>query len=337
MNIEKLIRPNILKLKPYASARTEFSGKASIYLDANESPYGAFNRYPDPYQQDLKKKIAEIKSISTSNIFLGNGSDEILDLAFRIFCRPGMDKALSFFPSYGMYDVSAAINDVELIQLPLNANFQIDFDVLKMYLYDPQLKLLLICSPNNPTGNTLEGLEAILSEFPGIVIIDEAYIDFSQKPSWLSTLDDYPNLITLQTLSKSYGLAALRIGMAFAGEAIINYFNRVKPPYNISLVNQEAALKSLSDYSRITSQINEVREQRALLAAELQSMGLTVYPSDANFLLVEVNNSTQVYQTLVGRGIIIRNRNSVMKNCIRITVGTPAENFELIKALKEIV
>ena len=337
MNIEKLVRPSILRMEPYSSARHEFKGVASVYLDANESPYGIYNRYPDPNQMGLKANISAVKSVASSNIFLGNGSDEILDLAFRIFCRPGIDKALSFFPSYGMYQVSAAINEVELIQLPLSSEFQIDQASLQPYLTDPTLKLILLCSPNNPTGNSLEGIEYLLQHFNGIVLVDEAYIDFSEKPSWVSRLHEYPNLIVLQTLSKAYGLAALRIGMAFASEQVLSYFYKVKPPYNISQVNQETALQALAEIKKIALQKKEIIEQRNFLKGQLLSLGMKVYPSDANFLLVEVADANSLYDSLVARGIIIRNRHSIIKNTLRITVGSPDENSQLLTALKQII
>jgi histidinol-phosphate aminotransferase len=337
MNIEKLVRPGILRMEPYSSARHEFKGVASVYLDANESPYGIYNRYPDPNQMGLKANISAVKSVASSNIFLGNGSDEILDLAFRIFCRPGIDKALSFFPSYGMYQVSAAINEVELIQLPLSSEFQIDQASLQPYLTDPTLKLILLCSPNNPTGNSLEGIGYLLQHFNGIVLVDEAYIDFSEKPSWVSRLHEYPNLIVLQTLSKAYGLAALRIGMAFASEQVLSYFYKVKPPYNISQVNQETALQALAEIEKITLQRKEIIEQRNFLKGQLLSLGMKVYPSDANFLLVEVADANSLYDSLVARGIIIRNRHSIIKNTLRITVGSPDENSQLLTALKQII
>jgi histidinol-phosphate aminotransferase len=337
MNIEKLVRPNILRMEPYSSARHEFKGVASIYLDANESPYGIYNRYPDPNQLELKAKISAIKSVAPSNIFLGNGSDEILDLAFRIFCQPGIDKALSFFPSYGMYQVSAAINEVELIQLPLNSEFQIDQESLQPYLNDPTLKLILLCSPNNPTGNSIEGIEYLLQHFKGMVLMDEAYIDFSEKPSWVSGLHEYPNLIVLQTLSKAYGLAALRIGMAFASEQVLSYFYKMKPPYNISQVNQETALQALAGIEKITLQKKEIIEQRNFLKGQLLSLGIKVYPSDANFLLVEVADANSIYDSLVACGIITRNRHSIIKNTLRISVGSPDENNQLLTALKQII
>lgn len=337
MNIEKLVRPNILRMEPYSSARHEFKGVGSIYLDANESPYGIYNRYPDPNQIELKEKISAIKSVATSNIFLGNGSDEILDLVFRIFCRPGLDKALSFFPSYGMYQVSAAINEVELIQLPLNSEFQIDMESLQPYLADPTLKLILLCSPNNPTGNSIEGIECLLQNFKGMVVVDEAYIDFSENPSWVSRLHEFPNLIILQTLSKAYGLAALRIGMAFASEQLLSYFNKVKPPYNISQVNQQTALQALTDLEKLALQKKEIIEERNFLKTQLIRLGLKVFPSDANFLLVEVVDANSVYDSLLARGIITRNRHSVIKNTLRISVGTSDENSQLLIALKQMV
>ena len=339
MKIEQLVRPNILKLKPYSSAREEFTGKAGVFLDANENPYGSYNRYPDPYQRKLKQRIAVLKSVSEENIFLGNGSDEAIDLCFRIFCRPGRDKALCFYPSYGMYEVSAAVNDVTLIQLPLNADFQIDQQALKPYLTDPELKLIFICSPNNPTGNSLDGLEQILETFSGMVIVDEAYIDFSSRLSLLHKLSSYPNLIVLQTLSKAFGLAALRIGMAFASEEVLRYFNKVKPPYNISQQNQEMALELLQQEENFRLMVTQLLQQRENLIDALtaiQPLVQQVYPSDANFLLVRMRNAGRVYETLVNRGIITRNRSAQIPDTLRITVGTAQENQQLLEALKQL-
>jgi histidinol-phosphate aminotransferase len=339
MKIEQLVRPNINLLKAYSSAREEYTGAKGIFLDANENPFGQLNRYPDPYQRELKQKIAELKSVDEANIFIGNGSDEAIDLAFRIFCTPGKDKALSFYPTYGMYEVSAAINDVEMIQLPLDAKFQIDLEKLKPQLNNPELKIIFICSPNNPTGNNLQGIEFILNEFKGIIIIDEAYIDFSSKPSFSSQLEQYPNLIVLQTLSKAYGLAALRIGIAMASQDVISYFNKVKPPYNISTTSQKQALKALSTTSKIQTEVKKILVQRDFLVNELSKLSPLVskiYPSDTNFLLLQVSDANLVYQALVDEGIIIRNRHSVVKNTLRITVGRPTENKQLIKALNKI-
>jgi histidinol-phosphate aminotransferase len=247
-NLENIVRPNIWSLKPYSSARDEFTGKEGIFLDANENPYGTLNRYPDPYQRQLKDKLSAIKNVSPENIFIGNGSDEVIDLAFRIFCEPDKDLALTFSPTYGMYDVSAAINNIGLIKLPLSKDFQIDLQVTRRFIDQENLKLVFLCSPNNPTGNTMsrEAIEMILENFSGILIIDEAYIDFSSHASTIELIQKYPNLIVSQTFSKAWGLAAARVGIAYAHPEIIQLYNKVKPPYNVSTLNQRAALEALN-------------------------------------------------------------------------------------------
>lgn len=334
--LEELIRPNIQKLKPYSSARDEYKGSEGIFLDANENPFGDFNRYPDPYQKELKSKLAELKSVSTDSIFIGNGSDEVIDLAFRIFCQPGKDKALTFSPTYGMYEVSTAINDIELIKVPLNSEFQIDFDLTKSFLSDPSIKLIFICSPNNPTGNSINGIEEVLKSFNGIVIVDEAYIDFSDRDSWLKRLEYFPNLIISQTFSKAWGLAAARVGLAFANPEIINWFNKVKPPYNVSELNQQAALKALEKKGETLTKINLIKSEKIELEKKLNSLEIVkkIYPSDGNFLLVEVADADEIYKKLTDQKVVVRNRNSVAKNCLRITVGSPEENIKLLNALQ---
>ncbi len=335
-SLEELIRPNIQKLKPYSSARDEYKGYEGIFLDANENPFGDLNRYPDPYQKELKTKLAELKSVNTNSIFVGNGSDEVIDLAFRIFCEPGKDKALTFSPTYGMYEVSAAINNVELIKVPLNSEFQIDFDLTKPFLNDSSIKLIFICSPNNPTGNSIAGIEEILKSFDGIVIVDEAYIDFSEKESWLKRLTEFPNLIISQTFSKAWGLAAARVGLAYANPAVINWFNKVKPPYNVSVLNQKAALNALQQNDETFKKIKLIRSEKLELEKNLSSMQIVkkVYPSDGNFLLVQVLYTNKIYDYLADQKIVVRNRNSVIKNCLRITVGSPEENKKLLNALQ---
>lgn len=339
-NLEKLVRPSVLTLAPYASARDEFVGTAEVYLDANENPYGTLNRYPDPYQAELKDKLSQLKNIPTQNIFVSNGSDEVIDLAFRIFCRPGIDKALTFSPSYGMYQVSAAINAVELIQLPLDTNFQIDTKLLVDYYSDENLKLIFICSPNNPTGNlmSVESIVHILQNFEGIVLIDEAYIDFSNAPSWIEKIEQYPNLIVSQTFSKAWGLAAARVGIAYANSSILNWFNKVKPPYNVSQINQAAALKALENKAIYQDRVTTILEQKKLLLTALKELPLVhkIYPSDANFILIEVVDATKIYHALVRQKIIIRNRHKLVPNSLRISIGTPEENQKLITALKNI-
>ena len=335
-NLENLVRPNILKLKPYSSARDEYKGSTGVFLDANENPFGTLNRYPDPYQKEVKEKLSALKSIPVSQIFLGNGSDEVIDLVFRIFCTPGRDKALVFTPTYGMYEVSANINDTELLQLPLNSDFQIDKESILPFLTDENLKLIFICSPNNPTGNSIENVDFILENFNGIVFVDEAYIDFSAQKSWAEKLSQYPNLIISQTFSKARGLAAVRVGIAYSSPEIIALFNKTKPPYNVSQLNQEAALIALLDDKRYQSEIKTILGEKERLEKELLQLSVIkkIYPSDANFILVEVNDADGIYNNLVQQKIITRNRNSVIASCIRITIGTTEENNQLIAALK---
>ena len=336
--ISKLVRKNILSLKPYSSARDEFSGTDGVFLDANENPFGQLNRYPDPHQKELKNKLSEIKSVPVENIFVGNGSDEVIDLTFRIFCYPGKDKALIFTPTYGMYEVSAEINDVELIKVPLTDSFQIDFNELENHLADGALKLIFICSPNNPTANSLENIEKVLQKFNGIVIIDEAYIDFSKASSFLKKIDQYPNLIVMQTFSKAWGLAAARVGMAYSNELIISLYNKVKPPYNVSGPNQKAALKVLEETAGFEKRKSIILDQRTWLQNQLAGLAVVIkiYPSDANFLLVEMTDANKIYNELVNKKVITRNRHNVVANCIRITVGSPEENQILVDALKKI-
>ena len=339
-DIKNLVRKNILNLKPYSSARDEFEGENGIFLDANENPFGELNRYPDPYQLKIKQKLSELNQISTENIFLGNGSDEVIDLAFRIFCEPKKDKILTFSPTYGMYEVSANINDVELINVELNEDFQIDLESLKPYLNDENLKIIFICSPNNPTGNSIKNIEYILENFNGIVFIDEAYIDFSPEESFTNQIKNYPNLIVSQTFSKAWGMASVRVGIAYASEEIIKFYNKVKPPYNISQLNQDAIIKTLNDenINQVSENIKIILEEKKSLIQNLEKLDLvkTIFPSDANFILIEVDNANSVYQELVNQNVIIRNRNSVIKNCLRITVGSPEENQKLIETLQNI-
>lgn len=340
IDIEKQIRTNIKNMKPYSSARKEFIGNNGVFLDANENPFGENNRYPDPYQNKLKQAILKLKKVAVENLFLGNGSDEAIDLVFRIFCEPKQHKALQFNPTYGMYEVLAAINDIELVSLDLIDDFQIDIEKVKPFLKDKNVKLIFICTPNNPTGNTIfkKDIEFILQNFNGIVIIDEAYIDFSTSKSFIEDLESYNNLIVLQTFSKAWGMASARVGMAFSNASIINYFNKVKSPYNISKFNQEAVLDKLKDYQLFQKEKNEIIEERKKMAMDLLPISFVkkVYPSDANFLLVEVIDANKIYQQLVAAKVIVRNRTSVVKNCIRITIGTKKENQQLLIALKTI-
>ncbi|MFK7809656.1 MAG: histidinol-phosphate transaminase [Saprospiraceae bacterium] len=339
-DLNKIVRRNILELEAYSSARSEYVGDADVFLDANENPFGKWNRYPDPYQQKLKKQISKIKQVDTSNIFLGNGSDEIIDLLFRIFCKPGKDKALTFSPTYGMYDVSAGINDVELIKVPLNNIFELNYNNVLTYLSDPLLKLIFICSPNNPTGNSFskKTIEKICADFNGIVVIDEAYIDFSTEQSLVELLNENGNLVVIQTLSKAWGLAAVRVGMAFCSTSIIQLLNKVKPPYNISATNQEVALNALQDISTFEKNIALILSEKEKLREKLRQLDTVekVFPSDTNFFLIKVKNANRTYRQLVEKKIIVRNRNTLVKNCIRITVGTNTENNKLIKALQEL-
>lgn len=340
IDIKNLVRKNILNLKPYSSARDEFEGENGIFLDANENPFGELNRYPDPYQLKIKQKLSELNQIPSENIFLGNGSDEVIDLAFRIFCEPKKDKVLTFSPTYGMYEVSANINDVELINVDLNNDFQIDLETLKPYFEDDNLKIIFICSPNNPTGNSIKNIKYILENFNGIVFIDEAYIDFSPEESFRNQIKNYPNLIVSQTFSKAWGMASVRVGIAYASEEIIKFYNKVKPPYNISQLNQDAILNTLNDekINQVSENIKIILEEKKSLIQNLEKLDLVkkIFPSDANFILIEVDNANSVYQELVKKKVIIRNRNSVIKNCLRITVGSPEENKKLIETLQNI-
>ncbi len=339
-NLKNIVRKNIWNLSPYSSARDEFKGAADIFLDANENPYGTLNRYPDPQQSKVKEQLAKLKKVEKNQIFIGNGSDEVIDLAFRIFCEPGKDKALTFSPTYGMYDVSAEINNVELIKQPLINDFQINMNQLQPYLDMEDVKIIFICSPNNPTGNALntEDIEYILENFEGIVIIDEAYIDFSKKESFVSKISTYKNLIVSQTFSKAWGLAGVRVGAAYADESILKLYNSVKPPYNVSTPNQEAVLEALSNYKIVRDKIQLILQERNILKQQLASLKTVnkIYPSDANFLLVNVDDANAVYQYLIKKNVIIRNRTKLVNNCVRITVGTPEENQELINVLKKL-
>ncbi|MFZ3574742.1 histidinol-phosphate transaminase [Tenacibaculum finnmarkense] len=336
-NLDKIVRPNIKKLKAYSSARDEFKGIAEVYLDANENPFGDLNRYPDPKQIKIKKRLSEIKKVAENQIFIGNGSDEVIDLAFRIFCEPSKDKALTFSPTYGMYDVSAGINDVELIKQPLVNDFQISLNQLEPYLDMEDVKIIFICSPNNPTGNCFddETIEYILENFNGIVLIDEAYIDFSSRASYSTKLEKYPNLIVSQTFSKAWGLAGVRVGAAYANRQVIDLYNKVKPPYNVSALNQEAVLKSLGNLDEFEINKNNIINEKETLINELKKIDFVkkIYPSEANFILIEVRNANLIYNKLVSEKIIIRNRTTLIDNCLRITVGKSEENRKLIKTL----
>ncbi len=337
-NLDAIIRENVKRLKPYSSARDEFKGQADVWLDANENPFeSGLNRYPDPLAIEVKKAIGKIKKIKPENIFLGNGSDEAIDLLYRAFCEPGKDKALIMPPTYGMYEVSASINDVEIFRVPLTEQFQIDLAVVKGFLNDKSIKLIFICSPNNPTGNlmSVETIKAIAMNFRGLVVVDEAYIDFAPNASLIPLLKQIPNLVILQTFSKAWGMAGIRLGMAFASIEIINILNKIKPPYNINTFTQKMALDQLTDEKAKDSSVTVILRERETLASKLGELPNVkkIYPSDANFILVEFIDPNTVYNSLVESGIIVRNRHSVVNGCLRITVGTPEENERLIEAL----
>lgn len=337
--LEQLVRPSILQLSPYSSARDEFTGNGKLFLDANENPFGELNRYPDPYQCELKSLMSETFEVPVNQLFVGNGSDEVIDLLFRIFCTPGKDKALTFSPTYGMYDVSATINDVSLTKIPLTENFEIDPTSVEPFLSNTCYKLMFICSPNNPTGNVpdLEIVQSLIESFSGIVVIDEAYIDFSETASLSRLVDTYENLVICRTLSKAFGLAGARVGIAITNEAIIQLLNKVKPPYNVSQPNQEAAIEVLKNRKKISEQIKLIRNARILLEKQLAGLCgiIKIYPSEANFLLTEVEDANALYSYLISKGIVVRNRHHVVGNCLRITVGMTEENQQLINALNE--
>lgn len=341
-NIKNLIRPNIAALAPYSCARDEFKGEASVYLDANESPYNnGTNRYPDPLQSEVKSLLAPLKKVRPEQIFLGNGSDEAIDLVYRIFCRPGIDNVVAPAPTYGMYQVCADINDIEYRAVPLKADYQLDMEAMKQAI-DENTKAVWLCSPNNPTGNVFakEDLLWFLDNVNAMIVVDEAYIDFSDKGTMVEMLDKYPNLIVLQTFSKAWGQAAIRLGIAMASEEVISLYNKVKYPYNVNILTQQQALKVLGNVAKKESQVKEILAQRDVLKNLLLSLSCVkeIYPSDSNFLLVKVNDANGIYKYLQDKGIIVRNRHRVTlcANCLRITVGTPTENAEIYNALKDI-
>jgi len=339
--LQELTRPNIWKLKPYSSARDEYKGvEASVFLDANENPYnGPHNRYPDPMQWEVKNTLARIKKVDPRQIFLGNGSDEAIDLVFRAFCQPGQDNVVAIDPTYGMYQVCADINDVEYRKVQLNENFQFTADKL-LAATDMHTKLIFLCTPNNPTGNDLsrQEIEKVLNSFDGLVVVDEAYNDFSEAPSLLADLDRYPNLIVLQTFSKAWGCAAIRLGMAFASTDIISIFSKIKYPYNVNQLTQKQALEMLHRHYEIDRWVKILKEERGYLESEFARLPCTVhiFPSDANFFLVRVTDAMKIYNYLVGEGIIVRNRHTVSLcgNCLRVTVGTRVENDKLLDSLR---
>ena len=344
-DLHKLTRPNIKQLTPYSSARDEFSGDAKVFLDANENSLGSplpkwYNRYPDPHQQQVKAALSQIKGIDAKHIFLGNGSDECIDILFRCFCEPGKDNVVICPPTYGMYEVSAHVNDVEVRKAPLLPDFQLNLAHLEQ-LTDANTKIIWLCSPNNPTGNALNrtDIETVLNNFSGIVVIDEAYINFSRQKTFVQELTEYPNLVVLQTLSKAWGLAALRLGMAFASEEIIEVMNKVKPPYNINQATQDLVLKALEEGGQVNDIIKELVAMREALKKVFEQMPTveTVYPSDANFLLVKIAEARKVYEFLLTKGIVLRDRSNVQlcEDCLRITIGTEKENTILVDALAE--
>ena len=342
-NLDQLLRDNIRRLVPYSSARDEFKGEATVFIDANENSLGSpltkwYNRYPDPHQWKIKEVLSKIKGVAPQHIFLGNGSDECIDLLFRAFCVPGKDNVIINPPTYGMYEVSAHINDVEVRRAVLLDDFQLDLVHLET-LVDEHTKIIWICSPNNPTANSMnrQDIEVILNNFPGLVVIDEAYINFSRHRSFIQELADYPNLVVLQTLSKAWGLAGLRLGMAFASEAIVDVYNKVKPPYNISQATQELVLKALEEVGQVNDMIRLLVGARERLSLELSALPvvLKVYPSDANFLLVKTTDARGLYGWLLAEGIVVRDRSKVelCEGCLRITVGTEQENAALVSAM----
>jgi len=330
-----------LSLKPYSCARDEFKGEAEAYLDANENPLNyPYNRYPDPLQWKVKERVAAIKGVHPEQVFLGNGSDEAIDLIFRVFCEPKVDNVVAIDPTYGMYQVSADINDVEYRKVHLNADFSLDAERL-LAAVDTHTKAIFLCSPNNPSANLLNRMEVlkIVETFEGITVIDEAYIDFSSEKSWLEVLNNYPKLIVLQTFSKAWGLAGVRLGMAFASSEIISLYNKVKYPYNINILTQQLVMEQLQQVERKAEWVNSLLQQRKRLIECLQALPLvqTIYATDANFILVKVPDANAVYHYLVTKGIIVRNRNAVTlcEGCLRITVGTEAENNLLLSAIEE--
>lgn len=344
-DLNNITRENIKKLVPYSSARDEFSGDAKVFLDANENSLGSplskwYNRYPDPHQYKVKEAISKVKGITPEHIFLGNGSDECIDLLFRSFCNPGKDNVIICPPTYGMYEVSANINDVEVRKALLTDDFQLDLIHIEN-LVDTNTKIIWICSPNNPTGNSLNrnDIEMLLNNFDGLVVIDEAYINFSRQKSFVQELIEYPNLVVMQTFSKAWGLAALRLGMAFASTAIIDILNKVKPPYNINQATQELALKAMEEVGQVNDMIKELVDMRDALSEVFEQIPAVekVYPSDANFILVKIKDARKLYEFLLTKGIVVRDRSNVKlcADCLRITVGTEEENTLLIDAIQE--
>jgi histidinol-phosphate aminotransferase len=341
MNINELVRSNILKMKPYSSARDEFKGAANVFLDANENPYeNGLNRYPDPLAMAIKHELAKIKGVKPENMFIGNGSDEVIDVLIRIFCEPRVDNIVTLPPTYGMYEVSANTSDVEVLKINLSPDFQLETNKILRGV-NAQSKILFICNPNNPTGNSLDfdSVIQLITHFKGIVVIDEAYIDFAKTSSFINQLDKYPNLVVMQTFSKAWGLAAVRCGMAFASTEIIALMNKVKPPYNVNDLTQKAVLKALKKRRQKEKMVKELLSEREKLVERLRQFTFVqhIYPSDANFVLVKVLQPNEMYNWLAANGVVVRNRSNVVlcEGCLRLTVGTPFENEKLLQVMKE--
>jgi len=343
-SIRNLVRENIKNIQPYYSARDEFTESTSdmLFLDANENPFeNGVNRYPDPQQQAVKEKLSAIKNIAAENILLGNGSDEVLDLIFRAFCEPNKDNIIILPPTYGMYKVLANINAIKVKEVQLTKGFQPKTQTI-LLAANQKTKILFLCSPNNPTGNSFSRVqvEKLVKQFKGIVVIDEAYIDFSEQESWMNRLEEFPNLIITQTLSKAYGMAGIRLGVCYASKEVINVLNSIKPPYNVNELTQQKALERLSKMDEIQNEILQIKNQKEILLKELKEIGFVkgIYPSDANFLLIKVDNATERYQQLIKKGIVVRNRTNqpLCENCLRISIGTVEDNKQLIEVLKQI-
>ncbi len=341
--LRDLVRPNIWRLAPYSSARNEYSGhEAHVFLDANENPYNVpFNRYPDPLQAKVKEELSKIKGVPADCIFLGNGSDEAIDLVYRVFCRPQVDNVVAIEPTYGMYKVCADINDVDYRPVLLDENYEMSADKL-LAACDKHTKAIWICSPNNPTGNNMsvEEIEKVLKNFDGVVVVDEAYSDFSTIPVFRTRIKEFPNIIVLNTMSKAWGCAAIRLGMAFASKEIVDLFNKVKYPYNVNLLTQQQALKALDSREDVEKWVSLLLQERSKMLVSFAALPVTlkVYPTNANFFLAKMTDAQGIYDYLVAKGIIVRNRTRVKlcKDCLRVTIGTKAENTELLSALREL-
>lgn len=342
-NLQSIVRPNIWALQPYSCARDEFKGRpASVFLDANENPYnGTFSRYPDPMQDEVKAKLSMVKDVAPNQMFLGNGSDEAIDLVFRIFCTPHVDNVVAIEPTYGMYRVCADINDVTYRAVPLEEGYQLNARKL-LEATDKHTKAIFLCSPNNPSGNALERqeVEKVLANFRGVVIVDEAYSEFYDGEPFRLSLDEYPNLIVLNTMSKAWGCAAIRLGMAFASPEIIDLFNKVKYPYNVNILTQQKALEMLRDIAKVQKWVVDIKKERASMLPAFADLPVCekVYPTDANFFLAKVTDANAIYNYLIDNGIVVRNRNRVALcgNCLRITIGTPQENCALLAAMRKL-